>query len=542
MMKERLNTKPLLLQIPLGKEDNFSGVCDLITKHAIVWQKGTDGSTYDIKEIPQELKEKVDSAHKELMEFLAMHNDEIAELYLENKPVPHELIHKTIRELVLQCKVFPVLLGASLRNIGVQPLLDAICEYLPSPADLPPVKGTHPKTGKEEIRSVSREEPFCGLIFKVRADPYGKFAYTRIYSGKIETGKQVLNTNTGKKERIAQIYRVHANKREKIDLAEVGDIVGVVGLKNVTAGDTICDVHRPIMLERPERLPTVVDATLRPATKLDSDKLPCVIEKIKLDDPSIEFKIDKETGEPILSGLGELHLDVTVRRMREEYGINISLKNPRVAFRETITKEVVVTGKFHREIGEKIHAGEVTLRLKHNPKETRKFIVEKFRHLLPQEILDAIEEGVIESLDVGPLTGYPVTHVEVILEDCKYSPDTGTPIAFKAASSEAMRKGLEQGEPTILEPIMLVECITPREFVGPVMEDLVSREGKIFEHTVSGDLNTIKAKCPLRNLFGYATQVRSLTQGRAVHMIEFDSYRELPPSEKEKLLVKIRGF
>ena len=534
MMEERLGAKPFQMQIPVGIEEKFDGVCDLIKMKYYKWYRGTDGSHYDVIDIPDDLKMEAEEKRKELLETLATYDDKIAELYLEDKEIPEELIHQVIRRLCIGCVLFPVFYGAALRNIGVQPLLDAVCEYLPSPLDRKIIKGKDPETGEEKCVEQLPDKPFTGLIFKIQVDAHGKLAFTRVYSGKIKEGEYVLNVSTGKKERVHSIYQMHANKRQRIREAEAGNIVGIYGFKDIKAGDTICDTNFKILFEKPRQFETVIDATLRVATKQDEERLKEVLERLSLDDPSFKYRLDSETGEWIISGMGELHLDVLVKRMREDFNLNTSLKNPRVSYRETIKKEVRCKGVFDKELSGKKFYAEVEFLLR----PLKRGAGVKFKSQIETPHFEAIKDGVMEALQIGVLLGYPVTDIEVTLLNAISRKQEESALAFKVASSIAIQNGLQKAEPTLLHPIMRVECVTPVEYVGAIIEDMQSRGGKIYEMYVDKGIQIIKARCPLKNLFGYATKLRSLTQGRAIPVIEFDSYDNVPEEEVKKLLEK----
>lgn len=541
MMRERLGAKPLIMQIPYGSENSFRGVIDLLSWKLILW-KGDNGLEYRTENIPGDLIEQAKKEREKLLETVSLHDDHIASLFLEEKePSVSELL-SAIRTGTIDNHYYPTYFGASIKNIGVQPLLDAIVDYLPSPLDLPPIKGLTLE-GKEVERRLNPNEPFSGLVFKIVQDPFGKLSYTRIYSGRIKKGTVVLNANTKNRERIIRIFFMYADKREEVDEVSAGDICAFVGPKDVKTGHTLCAKEYPILLESPTFAQPVISASIEPRTKADEGKLHSVLNIIEGEDPTFSSRFDEETGETIISGMGELHLDVLTKRITKEFGVHARVGKPRVSYRETINVEAAAEGKYIRQSGGRGHYGHV--RLEVSPIENGKgiSIVNKIRHgEVPLEFFLPMKEGILESLNTGVLLGYPVVDIRVNVTGGSYHEVDSSSIDFKIAAGVATKRAIEKAEPCLLEPIMNLEIIVPGEYLGAVLDDLNARNGKVTTLHGKGVLQTVKAICPLRNLFGYATAIRSLSQGRAVYIMKFSHYGRVPKDEEEEMLKMVRGY
>jgi elongation factor G len=540
-MRERFHAEPCLLQLPLGIEETFEGVVDLVGRKAIVWLEESMGARYEVREIPSEMAEKVEGARAELIEALANTNEEMMEYFVENRsPSPGDL-RRAIRSSTLKGAICPVLLGSALKNKGIQSLLDSVIHFLPSPLDLPPIEGKNPKTGEKEERIQGEDAPFSGLVFKLASDPFvERLSFLRVYSGRINCGKVAYNPVAKKRERISKILRMHANKREEIDCIRAGDIGAVVGLKESKTGHTLCDERRPIVYRSIFFSEPVVFVAIEPKSKEDERKLNNALGRLSEEDPTFKIRLDEETGQTIMSGMGELHLEILVDRMVREFSVKASVGKPQVAYRETITKTSSTWGRFKREMGGKLHCGEVHLELNPLGGPTG-FEFENGLTLmpLPDEFLTAVVEGVKENMENGVLAGYPLGGVKVLLREVVHDTSSSTPLAFKVASSMAFQAAARKAEPVLLEPMMSLEVVTPKEFVGDVIGDLNSRRGKIEGIKLRKELQVIGAVAPLKELFGYATQLRSLSQGRATFTMEFSRYEVLPRNLQDEIVSMI---
>jgi len=536
-IKERLTPNAVAMQIPIGSEENFQGVIDLLEMKAIKFA-GDKGEKIVKEEIPQDLQEKASKKREELLEKIAEEDEEIMELYLEKKEIPLEKIRKKLRELVVNYKIVPVFCGSALKNKGVQPVLDAIVYYLPSPLDMPPVKGFNPKTGKEEERKVDDNQPFAALAFKIQTDPYvGTLTYFRVYSGILKKGSYILNANSQEKERIGRLIRMHANHRQEIEEVRTGDIAAVVGLKNTKTGDTLCDADQPIILEKIEVPEPVISARIEPETKADQEKMAITLHRLSQEDPTFKFKYDEETGETIVSGMGELHLEVLVERMRREFKLNVSLGRPQVAYKETISQMAEAQGKYIRQSGGRGQYGDVWLRIE--PLERGKgyeFVDAIKGGIIPSEFIPAVDKGVREAMEKGILAGYPVVDTKVTLYDGSFHEVDSSDFAFKIAGSIAFQEAAKKAKPILLEPIMKAEIVIPEEFLGEVTGDFSSRRGRVNEINQKGKMRTIKGEVPLAEMFGYATSLRSLTQGRGFFIMEFSHYAPVPVSISQEII------
>jgi elongation factor G len=525
MMIDRLGTKPLLIQLPLGMEDKFRGVIDLISFKAVVWHEETLGASYSEAEIPESHQAEAEEYRARLVEAVAETDDALTEKYLEGEPITESEMLMAIRKATVGMKVVPILCGSALKNKGIQPLLDAVVRYMPSPLDIPGITGKNPKTNESEIRSTDDQEPFAALGFKVMMEQGRKMVYVRVYSGRVKVGGQAYNPRLETKERISRIFRMHANHRERIDEASTGDIVAVMGLKETTTGDTLCEEKAPIFLEPIDFYKPVMSVAVEPRTNQDQDKLNMSLEKLAEEDPTFVVRFDEDTAQTILSGMGELHLDVLVTRLRNEYGLSVNVGRPQVVYRETIEKSVEQIGRFLRQVDETRLFGEVTLRI--SPQERGRgidFVSLVPREKLPGETNEAIEEGVRDAATVGPLMGFPLTDVKVEVLSVNFDPDNPSPEALQIASSIALREGCEKAQPVLLEPIMATNVVVPEEFMGEVIGDLKSRQCNVEAITPKGKVAHVQAHCPLTQMFGYSTDIRSLSQGRGTFSMQFSRY------------------
>ena len=541
MMKEKLGVIPLLVQIPYGVENSFQGAVDLIRWNLCIWKKDT-GNEYILKDIPPDIKRRAREEREKLLEMVSLYNDHIAEIFLDGKePSSQELI-SAIREGTIANHYYPTFFGASLKNIGIQPLLDGIVDFLPSPLDPPPIKGQAPD-GKQIERKPLSSEPFSALIFKIVQDPFGKLSYIRIYSGKIKKGSVALNANTNIKERITRIFIMYANKREEVEEASVGDICSIVGPKEIKTGHTLCAKEHPILLESPTFAQPVISVSIEPKTKADEGKLLSVLKMLEEEDPTFTCNFNEETGETIISGMGELHLEVLIKRIIRDYAVHSRVGKPRVSYRETICQEAEGEGRYIRQTGGRGHYGHVELTV--SPLENGKGILINNsikQGEVPKEFFPAIKEGVVESLEAGIFLGFPVVDIRINVTGGSYHEIDSSPIDYKISAGMAVKRAVEKAEPCLLEPIMNLEIIVPGEYLGAVLDDISARDGKITSLHGKGDLQTVMAICPLRNLFGYATAIRSLTQGRAVYIMEFGHYGKVPQGVAEEMARKIKGY
>lgn len=525
MIKERLKAIPLILTLPVGTEDSFEGVIDLVQMQQVIWDDDSLGSSYNYQEISSDLKQQADEYHEKLMETLAEIDDDIMEAYLSEKPVGQETLVGAIRKATIEMKIVPVLCGSALKNKGIQPLLDAVVKYLPSPDDIPPIKGSHPVTG-ESIECPPRENaPLSALIFKVSMAEGRKLSYVRIYSGKLRVGDEVYNPSRNKKEKVARILRMHANKRERIEESGAGSIVGIIGLKESSTGETLCSSQHPVILENIELYEPVISVAVEPKTHADQDKLDQVLEKFSAEDPTLKVRNDEDTGQTILSGMGELHLEVIISRMLREFKTSVNVGKPQVVYRETIEKRGEATAVFDRDVAGQHHFGEVHLILKPRPRGTgNHFSSQTNPETIPESYIPAIEKSVTESLESGVVMGYPVTDVHVVLAGGSYKESMGSELAYKVAASMACSEALKKGAPFLLDPIMKIEILVPEASMGDVIGDLNARSGKIESIEAKTGFQIIKAVVPLAKMFGYSTSLRSATQGRGTFSMHFSHF------------------
>ena len=540
MMKDRLKTVPIPIQLPIGKEDDFQGVIDLITMKAILYDSHSLGANFEILDIPDNYLREATQQREFLIEKVAELDESLMEKFVEGKEVSELELRKAVREVTLQLKGIPVLCGAAFRNKGVQPLLDAVIDYLPSPLDIPPVKGVDLK-GQELTFSANNGHPLSALAFKIMNDPYtGQLTFFRIYSGSLKSGDSVFNPTKGKRERIGRLVKMHANKREEIHDVSAGDIFAAVGLKYTRTGDTICSEKQPIILEPMNFPDPVISIAIEPKTKGDLEKLGSSLQKLTLEDPSFKVKTDEETGQTILSGMGELHLEIIVDRLLREFNVEANVGEPQVAYRETITKTVKAEGRFIRQSGGRGQYGHVWLTIEPQPGKGFEFVNRIVGGSIPREYIPAVEKGVIEAMEKGVLAGYPMVDIKVVLIDGSYHDVDSSEMAFKIAGSMGFREGARQAHPILLEPLMSIEIISPEDFMGQVVADLTSRRGKTTKVEYRGGTDVIVGEVPLAKMFGYATDLRSLTQGRATFTLQFAHYSPVPTSVSEEILSQLK--
>jgi elongation factor G len=543
-IRKRLNARPVAIQIPIGQEAAFKGVIDLVGMKAIYWRDETLGAKYEVEEIPAELKKKAEAFHAQLVESVAENDDEILHKFLEGEAISADELRASLRRSTIALKLFPVLCGTAFKNKGVQTLLDAVVDYLPSPLDIPATQGTDPDHPEKKIeRKPADDEPFSGLAFKIMADSFvGQLVFVRVYSGHLKTGDSVLNTTKGKSERIGRLLKMHANKREEISEIYAGDICACVGLKNVTTGDTICSDKAPILLESITFAAPVISVAVEPKTKSDQEKMGVALARLAQEDPTFKVATDPDSGQTIISGMGELHLEIIIDRMMREYKVEANVGKPQVAYRETIRKEAQAEGKYIRQTGGSGHYGHVKLRI--GPNEMGKgfeFINEIKSGSVPREFFKPIEQGVKQAMEGGVLAGYELVDIKVTLYDGSYHEVDSDEMAFKIAASMGFKEAARKASPVLLEPIMSVEVVVPEEFMGVIIGDLNSRRGRIegIEHRAGSQV--IKSLVPLAEMFGYATNMRSNTQGRATFSMHFAHYDEAPRAVTEEIVAKVQG-
>jgi len=540
---DRLGANPVPIQIPIGNEDLFMGPIDLVKMKACVYKDDTLGADFEETDIPQELMPMALEYREKMIESLGDFDDEIMEKYLNGDEIGPDIIVNALRRGTVELKITPVICGTAFKNKGVQQLLDAIVNYLPCPLDVPPMTGIEPETGKEVLRKVSDSEPFSALAFKIMTDSFvGQLTFMRVYSGKLSAGSYIYNSTKDVKERIGRLLKMHSNKREDIKEINAGDIVAAVGLKKTLTGDTLCDEEHPVLLEAIEFPEPVISVAIEPKTKADQEKLSIALGKLAQEDPSFKVSYDDESGQTIIAGMGELHLDIIVDRLLREFKVGANVGKPQVAYRETIRKSSKAEGKFVRQSGGRGQYGHVCIEIESlEPGEKYEFINKIVGGTIPREYISAVEKGIREALDNGVLAGYPVVDVKVTLYDGSYHDVDSSEIAFKVAASMAFKNASKTANPVLLEPIMSVEVVTPEEYMGDVIGDLNSRRGKIQTMTKRANAQIIAALVPLSLMFGYATDMRSKTQGRATYSMQFAHYDELPRSISEEIVAKVRG-
>jgi elongation factor G len=543
-IRKRLGARPVALQIPIGAEANFRGVIDLVEMKAIVWHDEEMGAAYEVEEVPDSLRKKAEAFRNQLIEVISETDDVLMEKYLEGEELTKDEIKRGIRQATIDMKIFPALCGSAFKNKGVQTMLDAVVDYLPSPLDVPPIEGIDiDDPEKVVVRHASDSEPFAALVFKIMTDPYvGQLAFFRVYSGTLKSGDSVYNVAKARKERIGRLLRMHANKRVEITEVLAGDICACVGLKNVTTGDTISDEKHPIVLESIEFPDPVIAVAVEPKTKSDQEKMSIALSKLAQEDPTFRVATDQDSGQTIISGMGELHLEIIIDRMMREFSVEANVGKPQVAYRETIRKKAEAEGKYIRQTGGSGQYGHVKLRIE--PSGTGKgfeFENDIVGGSVPKEYIKPVEAGIREAMEGGVLAGYPMVDIKATLYDGSYHEVDSNELAFKIAASMGFKEAARKASPVLLEPVMSVEVVVPMEYMGTVIGDLNSRRGRIegIEHRAGSEV--VKSMVPLAEMFGYATQMRSSTQGRATFSMHFSRYEEAPRAVAEEIVAKVQG-
>ena len=545
MMVERLGAKPVPVQIPWGTEDRFIGVIDVIRQVGLRWDEETQGADFEEVEVPEEFRAGLEAAREKVLEVASELDDQVLEKYLSGEEITPELLIEALRTGTLALKITPVFCGTAFKNKGVQTLLDAVIDYLPSPLDVGAVEGDNPENSETVEREPSDNAPFSGLVFKIMTDPFvGQLAFLRVYSGTVESGSTVFNSTAGKKERIGRLLKMHANKREEIKLVRAGDIAAIVGPKSVSTGHTVCDPAHPIILESMDFMKPVISMAIEPKTKADQEKLADALAKLAQEDPTFERHRDEETGQTIISGMGELHLEVLVDRMLREFGVQANVGRPRVSYRESLTKPARGEGRFVKQTGGRGQYGHAVIEIEPlPPEEGQKFLfVNKIvGGAIPREYISSVEKGVREAMEAGPLAGYEIEGVQVTLYDGSFHDVDSSEIAFKIAGSMAFKDAAQKAGPVLIEPIMDVEVVVPEEYMGDVVSDLNSRRGRIERMDSRDRLKIIVGQVPLAEMFGYATDVRSVSQGRATFTMHFGRYSKVPANITEEVVLRVRG-
>jgi elongation factor G len=542
-IRKRLNARPVAIQLPIGQEDKFKGVIDLFQMKAIIWNDETLGAEYVTEEIPEELKKKANAFHNQMVETIVENDDDLLHKYMEGETMSPGELKASLRKSVIALKLFPVICGTAFKNKGVQPLLDAVVDFLPSPLDIPPIKGIDPDTGNEIERKADDKEPFAALAFKIMTDPFvGQLVFIRVYSGSLKTGDSVHTAAKQRSERIGRLLKMHANKREEISEIYAGDICACVGMRNVSTGDTVCDEKHPILLESIEFPAPVIAVAVEPKTKGDQEKMGVALSKLAQEDPTFKVHTDPDSGQTIISGMGELHLEIIIDRMMREFSVEANVGKPQVAYRETIRRQAEAEGKYIRQTGGRGQYGHVKIRLEPNePGKGYEFVNDIVGGVVPREYIKPVDQGMQEAMEGGVLAGYPMVDVKATLYDGSYHEVDSNEMAFKIAGSMAFKEAARKASPVILEPVMAVEVVVPEDFAGAIMGDLSSRRGRIegMEHRAGSQV--IKSIVPLAEMFGYATHMRSSTQGRATYSMHFARYEEAPRSVAEEIIARVQG-
>jgi elongation factor G len=540
---DRLGANPVPIQIPIGRESEFRGTIDLVKMKGFFYDDETLGAKYVVDEIPANLVEQANEYREKMLDAVAEFDDQVMEKYLNGHPLTEEEVRRAIRAGTISMKVTPVICGSAFKNKGVQQLLDAVVDYLPSPVDIPPVKGIDPKTDKEVERKPSDDEPFSALAFKIMSDPFaGQLTYFRVYSGTLKTGTPVLNVTKGTKDRIGRLLKMHANKREEIDMVYAGDIAAAVGLKGATTGDTLADEKQPVLLEVMKFPEPVIAMAIEPKTKQDQEKMGFALQKLAQEDPSFRVRTDEETAQTIIAGMGELHLEIIVDRLLREFKVEANVGKPEVAFRETIRRKAEAESKYIKQTGGRGQYGHVVLTVEPSePGKGFEFVNKIVGGAIPKEFIPAVEKGVKERMETGVIAGYPLRDIRVTLTDGSYHDVDSNEMAFKIAASMGFADACKKADPVLLEPIMKVEVLVPQEFMGDVIGNLNGRRGKVQGMKVRAGAQAIEASVPLSEMFGYATDLRSRTQGRATYSMEFDRYDQVPRQIAEGIMAKYRG-
>jgi elongation factor G len=543
MVKNRLKANAVPVQIPIGKEDSFVGVIDLMNMKAIFYRDETLGADYEVREVPSELADEARMYREKMVEAICENDETLIDKYLNGESISIEELKRSLRHSTLTLALTPVFCGSAFKNKGLQPLLDGVVDYLPSPVDLPPVVGTTQDTTQEVSRKADDNEPFAGLVFKIMTDPFvGQLAFFRVYSGMLSAGSYVFNSTKDSRERVGRLLKMHANKREEIKEVYAGDIAAAVGLKNVTTGDTICLEEAPVILEAMDFPVPVISVAIEPKTKSDQEKLSMALGKLAQEDPTFKVATDQDTGQTIISGMGELHLEILVDRMSREFGVSANVGKPQVAYRETIRKKAEAEGKFIRQTGGRGQYGHVKIIVEPNePGKGFEFINKIVGGAVPKEYIAPVEKGIAEALETGVLAGFEVQDVKVTLYDGSYHDVDSSEMAFKIAGSMAFKEGCRKANPVLLEPIMKVEVVVPEEFMGPVVGDLNSRRGRIETTEPRAGSQVVTAVVPLSEMFGYSTDLRSKTQGRATYSMHFYHYEQAPKLVSEEIIAKVQG-
>jgi len=543
MIRDRLGARPAIIELPIGAEEKFAGVIDLVSMKAVVWEDESLGAKFRTEPIPESLIAQANEYREKLLETAADCDEAIMEKYLEGKEIGENELRAAIRRGALSLKIVPTLCGSAFRNKGVQPLLDAVVDYLPSPLDIPPVKGVNPSSQQPEERPAKDDAPFSALAFKIMTDPFvGTLSFFRVYSGALTSGSSVYNSTRGKRERIGRLLKMHANKREEIKEVYAGDIAAAVGLKTATTGDTLCDEDDPIILESIDFPDPVISIAIEPKSKADQERLGLSLQKLATEDPSFRVRTDEETGQTIISGMGELHLEIIVDRLLREFNVGANVGKPQVAYKETIRKSVEQQGKFIRQTGGRGQYGDVWIKVEpQKPGSGFEFVDAVKGGSIPREYIPAVEKGVREATENGALAGYPMVDVKVTLFDGSYHDVDSSEIAFKIAGSMAFKEATRKANPVLLEPIMSVEVVVPEEFMGDVIGDISSRRGKVLGMDTRPAAQAIDARVPLAQMFGYATDLRSMTQGRATYTMQFSHYEPVPATVAEGIIAKFDG-
>ena len=541
---DRLKCRPVAIQLPIGAEEKFLGIVDLVEMRGVIWHDETLGSQYDVVDIPDDLKEKAKEYRALMIEAISEHDEALMHKFIEGESITNDEIRAGIRKATIAMHIFPVICGTAFKNKGVQTMLDAVVDYLPSPLDVPPIEG-HDIDDPEKIliRHASDSEPFSALVFKIMTDPYvGQLAFFRVYSGTLKSGEHVFNVAKSRKERVGRLLRMHANKREEIQEILAGDICAAVGLKTVSTGDTICDDQHPIVLESIDFPMPVIQLAVEPKTKADQEKMGLAIQKLAQEDPTFRVNTDPETGQTILSGMGELHLEIIVDRMMREFGVGANVGKPQVAYRETIRKKAEAEGRHIKQTGGHGQYGHVKIRVEPLPAGSG-FVFENevTGGRVPKEYINPTEVGIKEALEGGILAGYPMSDIQVTLYDGSYHDVDSSEMAFKIAGSMAIKEAARRAKPVLLEPIMAVEVVVPEDYMGDVIGDLYSRRGRIEATELRGTTRIIKSMVPLSAMFGYATELRSRTQGRGSFTMHFGKYEEVPAAQSEEIVSKVQG-
>ena len=541
-IKEKLGGNGVPIQLPIGAEDSFEGIIDLITMKEYLFKDETMGAAYDISDVRAELLEEAQAAREHMLESVVETDDELMEKYFGGEEITEEEIKKAIRIATISGVIVPVLCGTAFKNKGIQPLLDAIVAYMPSPLDVGSVKGIDPKTEAPMERQPSDDEAFSALAFKILTDPFvGRLSFFRVYSGVLNKGSYVLNSTKGKKERMGRLLQMHANKREELDVVYSGDIAAAVGLKETTTGDTLCDESKPIILEKMEFPDTVIQIAVEPKTKADQEKMGTALAKLAEEDPTFKVTSNQETGQTLISGMGELHLEIIVDRMKREFKVEANVGKPQVAYRETINGAADVEEKYAKQSGGRGQYGHVKIKVEANPDKGYEFINQITGGAIPREYIPAVDKGIQEALEAGVVAGYPVQDVKVTLYDGSYHEVDSSEMAFKIAGSMAIKKAMRAANPILLEPIFKVEVTTPEEYMGDVIGDLNSRRGQVSGMTDRNNAKIINAQVPLAQMFGYATDLRSKTQGRASYSMEFEKYVQVPNNIAQQVIAERQG-